>query len=432
MICGKKSRTIVVIGLVVLLLGAGVVLGKTIQQPTKLSTQPIMNPADRNWIENFDSYETGSALNGQGGWFPWDGVAANTGYVRDNQSRSTPNSLEIKWTTSTVWVDMVHTFTNVNSGNWTFSAWQYVPSDMTGNSFFILMNNYTNGSHSNNADWSLQLEFSASGGTIFDYNNVTKTLPLIKDAWTQIQVEINFEADIQTIYYGGQFLESTSWKNHVAPGGRQNLACVDLYADSAYSTAVYWDDLSVSPSAPPLTCDAGGPYTGYTGAQIQFTGSATGGTPPYTWLWQFGDGTTSALQNPTHAYTLPGVYMVNLTVTDSAQVTADDHTTANITIAPASDIIIGKISGGKGISAVIWNNGTANASMVPWTITLTGGLILKGKSTTGTITQLGIGQSHMISASVFGFGRPTITVSTGGKEKTAKGFVLLIFVLGLK
>ena len=35
------------------------------------------------------------------------------------------------------------------------------------------------------------------------------------------------------------------------------------------------------------------------------------------WLWQFGDGTTSTTQHPSHTYTLPGVYQVTLTVTDS-------------------------------------------------------------------------------------------------------------------
>lgn len=31
-------------------------------------------------------------------------------------------------------------------------------------------------------------------------------------------------------------------------------------------------------------------------------------------LWEFGDGTTSTLENPVHTYTQPGVYTVTLTV----------------------------------------------------------------------------------------------------------------------
>jgi PKD repeat protein len=429
---GTKTKTIVVIGLTVLLLGAGVVLGQNTQQATLSPTSPKMSPLNRDWTENFDSYATGSALHGQGGWHAWDNHSINTGYVRDNQSRSPPNSLEVKWTTSTVWVDMVHEFTNVNSGNWTFSAWLYVPSTMTGNSYFILMNNYINGSHTNNADWSLQLEFSATGGTIFDYNNVTKTLPIVKDAWAQIQVKINFDIDQQTIYYNGQFLESTSWKNHVAPGGLQNLACVDLYADSAYSTAVYWDDLSVLPPVPPLSCDAGGPYSGQTGSPVQFSGSATGGTPPYTWAWQFGDGATSTDQNPTHTYSAPGTYQVHLTVTDSAQATASDDATATIVQAPKPNIVIQKITGGRGITVTITNNGNASASMVPWSINLTGGFLLKGKTASGTIPSLAVGQKKNETSKVLGIGKVTITVKAGDKEKTATGFVFLIFVLGVK
>ena len=34
------------------------------------------------------------------------------------------------------------------------------------------------------------------------------------------------------------------------------------------------------------------------------------------WLWDFGDGNTSLLQNPSHNFSLPGTYYVNLTVID--------------------------------------------------------------------------------------------------------------------
>jgi PKD repeat protein len=40
-----------------------------------------------------------------------------------------------------------------------------------------------------------------------------------------------------------------------------------------------------------------------------------------TWLWQFGDGQTSSLQNPFYTYNTPGTYNVSLTVTDVASAT---------------------------------------------------------------------------------------------------------------
>ncbi len=41
---------------------------------------------------------------------------------------------------------------------------------------------------------------------------------------------------------------------------------------------------------------------------VQFTDTSSGS--PNIWGWEFGDGTNSALQNPTHTYTFPGNYSV--------------------------------------------------------------------------------------------------------------------------
>jgi PKD repeat protein len=51
----------------------------------------------------------------------------------------------------------------------------------------------------------------------------------------------------------------------------------------------------------------------YDDETIQFTDTSTGGATG--WLWNFGDGTTSTLQNPTHTFATPGTYDVFLTVT---------------------------------------------------------------------------------------------------------------------
>ena len=41
------------------------------------------------------------------------------------------------------------------------------------------------------------------------------------------------------------------------------------------------------------------------------------GLPPFTYLWDFGDNTTSTLSNPTHTYSAPGQYTICLSVTDA-------------------------------------------------------------------------------------------------------------------
>ncbi len=88
------------------------------------------------------------------------------------------------------------------------------------------------------------------------------------------------------------------------------------------------------------------------------------------------------------------------------------------------------IRGGFGVSAVIKNIGIIDQTQVPWSINLAGGLVLlKGKS--GKI-DIKSGAEATVRAMVFGFGKPTITVTVGKETKTATGILILFFVVGVK
>jgi len=76
--------------------------------------------------------------------------------------------------------------------------------------------------------------------------------------------------------------------------------------------------------------DAHGPYYGTPGQVIQFTGTAENGNPPYDFSWDFGNGNSSAVQNPTHSYAREGNYTVVLSVTDADDLTITDTTWALI------------------------------------------------------------------------------------------------------
>jgi PKD repeat protein len=81
-----------------------------------------------------------------------------------------------------------------------------------------------------------------------------------------------------------------------------------------------------------LIADAYGPYNGYTDNPIEFTASAYGGVPEYSWYWEFGDGDTSTEKNPLHQYNTPGEYEVILTVTDSKESISIDYTNVIVTL----------------------------------------------------------------------------------------------------
>jgi PKD repeat protein len=96
-------------------------------------------------------------------------------------------------------------------------------------------------------------------------------------------------------------------------------------ADSSYDgTHVY-----PKPQGPPLTADFS---SSVSGAAVAFT-DATSTTHSLTrWTWDFGDGGTSLLQNPTHTYALTGSYQVKLTVQDDMRRTDSITRTVSVTV----------------------------------------------------------------------------------------------------
>ena len=71
--------------------------------------------------------------------------------------------------------------------------------------------------------------------------------------------------------------------------------------------------------------------TGDAPLAVNFTSTPSGGVPPYSYAWAFGDGAASSTQNPSHSYTVAGNYSANLTVTDSVGTTAS-ATSVTITV----------------------------------------------------------------------------------------------------
>lgn len=59
------------------------------------------------------------------------------------------------------------------------------------------------------------------------------------------------------------------------------------------------------------------PTSGPSPLQVAFTSTVSGGSGPYTYLWNFGDGGQSVVADPTHVFG-QGSFTVSLTVTDSA------------------------------------------------------------------------------------------------------------------
>jgi len=217
-----------------------------------LSAAPLPGAVFR---ESFDGYALDSSLHGQGGWRGWDNNAAATGYVTDEQSRSTAQALEVADAT-----DLIHELDGIDAGRWSFSTWQYIPADFqsggTGQfagSYFVMMNAYEDGGPHEAEDWSVQMQFDSNDGMlkVYDGNGTTTVqVPYVPDQWKRIRVIVDLDEDWTQVYYDDDLVTEYPWTGGVlgTGGGASATAAVDLYANG--SSPVYYDDLVVKPLNP--------------------------------------------------------------------------------------------------------------------------------------------------------------------------------------
>lgn len=96
----------------------------------------------------------------------------------------------------------------------------------------------------------------------------------------------------------------------------------------------------------PVAAFSASPTSGNSPLTVSFTDKSTGS--PASWSWNFGDGTYSTIQNPTHIYYGVGTYAVSLTVTNTAG-SSVSSSTINVSSAPAivadfnSNVTSGKV-----------------------------------------------------------------------------------------
>jgi PKD repeat protein len=148
---------------------------------------------------------------------------------------------------------------------------------------------------------------------------------------------------------------------------------------------------------------------------ISFTGSASGGTAPYSYVWTFGDGSGATGQSLNHTFAAGGTYLVNLTVTDGA---AHSASASPLTIAvhPALGALVAAnpMSGVTKLRVTFSASGTGG--LAPYTFAWNFG---------DGVTASGAGAIHTYRAGTF---YPTVTVgdAAGGTWRGTVGVVTVI------
>jgi len=218
--------------------------------------------------------------------------------------------------------------------------------------------------------------------------------------------------------------------------GQTNLVCLHI----AMVGHVNQSSQNNPPAAPSLS----GPSQGTSGILYNYTVSATDvdGDDVF-YLIDWGDQTTTGWAGPfpsgtsmtfNHSWALKGTYAIKARAKDSPGLESSWSTPILMTIiGPGLDI---GITGGLGITVLVENTGTINATNITWKLVFQGGFVIPSQFT-GTISEIRTGEQYTINRFMLGLGKTSITVSLTADdgitaEKTANVFLLLIFGIVMK
>jgi PKD repeat protein len=187
---------------------------------------------------------------------------------------------------------------------------------------------------------------------------------------------LNYNASLNTVtgYYNGTPIGSYSLASWGA-----NLPLTLFVAGSS------GEGIGVSTGTATASNFSSGILT-VTSPTIQFTASPTNGAPPLTvhfnstnvdslgnsitsWNWNFGDGSTSTLQNPLHTYTSTGTFSPDLMVTNNSGLMVQGIGPSITVASPSYDLVQN-----GGFETGDFTGWTTNGDTVPWTVVDNGSL----------------------------------------------------------
>ena len=142
-------------------------------------------------------------------------------------------------------------------------------------------------------------------------------------------------------------------------------------AGSNTLTKYYYLTLTGTAAQTPVAAFSASPTSGNAPLDVTFTDSSTG--TPTAWSWNFGDGNTSAVQNPKHTYPTAGTYTVTLTVTNAAgsnTVTKTNYISAGAAAAqtPVAAFSASPTSGNAPLNVTFTDSSTGSPTAWKWNL----------------------------------------------------------------
>ena len=199
----------------------------------------------------------------------------------------------------------------------------------------------------------IDMQFS-QGNTFYHNNVVSNTLYQVNFVNQQdraFTVWDNGTASCSSCVKGGNYWDDYKGTDN----NRDGIGDTGLPADGV-------DNYPLMSPYTPLALAARVLYSALNGTApltVQLSARVVGGTAPYAYHWDFGDGTTALSANATHTYHSTGSYTAKLAVSDSAGASDQDVVTISVRATPSNLILIAGSAGGAAaavaiVTAVFW------------------------------------------------------------------------------
>ncbi len=199
----------------------------------------------------------------------------------------------------------------------------------------------------------------------------------------------------------------------------------ELAAGQTWTTTIPAGVTVVVPGASGTDGQGNGPVAAFTATPtsggrplvVQFGDQSSPGSYPITnWNWDFGDGATSTLQNPAHAYTVTGAYTVKLSVTTQIGGSLrmqTNYITITDPVPPSADFAAGPVAGTRDLAVQFGDLSVpGSAPIQSWAWNFGDGGTSTTKSPSHTYTAAG---AFAVSL--------TVTSSVGSDTETKTGYV---------
>jgi hypothetical protein len=205
------------------------------------------------------------------------------------------------------------------------------------------------------------------------WTEVKKGSTTVKTGFTPLSLTL--EEGAYTVFAGNyQQIIFDHWQD----GSESSTTSVDLYSNTALTANYNNGAVAVTPLSVTLKA---GKISASTGSSISFSSTIQGGTAPYTWSVNFGDGTSSSFSSASSVsktYSSAGTYSAVATAKDAAGKTATSSPVSITITQGSSTLTVTTVNAAgspiNGYYTVLSQNGaTVKTAFSPATFTLSSG-----------------------------------------------------------